>query len=316
MQELTPTRNLLIVQTPDEQDPADWIAVKQRIETAAPDIEVAIANNRNRNSVTARWQVRRPSLVFSPVRLIDFVPRGGTVYCGHVLGKNEQMRRLSAIGVPTPRTEMLSRQTAAAITTSAGFGEYVIVKPNNMNSGVGVRLVRTADLVARYDELTASAHDQLLVEPYIDHSDDNYPSDYRILIMFGQPLYCVYSRWVEKRRPLSEIAADPDGIIASNAHTPDGRARALTKDPEVLSLASRCQAAFPECPVLGVDIIRDSQTGELYVLEVNPHGAVWHLSSPYAKTMDPDHVRQRYAQFNALDRIAELLIEKTRTEAS
>src|SRR5271168_3421310 len=102
MQERTPTRNLVIVQSPPEQDPADWIAIKQRIERNAPDIEVriadniyrksiievgegGIANHRHRNSVTAIWQTRRPSLVFSPVHLVDYVPRGGAVYCGHIL---------------------------------------------------------------------------------------------------------------------------------------------------------------------------------------------------------------------------------------
>ena len=59
MQTPTPTRNLLIVQTSPEQDPSDWIAIKQRIERKAPDKEVRIAQNRNRNSVTARWQVHR-----------------------------------------------------------------------------------------------------------------------------------------------------------------------------------------------------------------------------------------------------------------
>jgi hypothetical protein len=77
----------------------------------------------------------------------------------------------------------------------------------------------------------------------------------------------------------------------------------------------RAHEAFPECPVIGVDIVRDSQSGRLYVLEVNPHGAVWHLSSTLGKKMDPGHVRDLYAQFNALDRAADLLIEKARAEA-
>jgi hypothetical protein len=51
------------------------------------------------------------------------------------------------------------------------------------------------------------------------------------------------------------------------------------------------------------------------VLEVNPHGCVWHLSSTLAKQTDPEHVRARYAQFNALDLAADLLIQKTRTDA-
>lgn len=312
MHRSTPTRNLLIVQTADEQDPADWLAVKERIERDAPDIDVAIANNRNRNSVTARWQVRRPSLVFSPVRLIDFVPRGGKVYSGHVIGKDEQLRRLSSIGILTPKTATLS---AASSVDPAEWGEYVIVKPNNLNSGDGVSLVRTVDLSARYHELTSVARDQFLVEPYIDHSEDGHPADYRILVMFGRALYCVHSRWEQKRQSLPEIAADPQGIIASNSGLMGGHVRAICNDPEIISLAERAHQIFPECPVIGVDIIRDSQSGRLYVLEVNPHGAVWHLSSPLAKTMEPEHVQERYAQFDALNLAADLLIEKTRTEA-
>jgi hypothetical protein len=312
MQNPIRTRNLLIVQTQPEQDPADWIAIKQRVERNAPDIEVAIANNRNRNSVTARWQVRRPSLVFSPVRLIDFIPRGGAVYCGHILGKDEQLRRLSAIGILTPGTAVLS---SASSFDPKEWGDYVIVKPNNLNSGAGVRLVRTTDLSARYAELTAFANDEFLVEPYIDHSEDGYPADYRVLSMFGRALYCVRSRWGNRRPPLAEIAADPLGIIASNNETMGGHIRSICNDSEIISLGQRSHQAFPECPVIGVDIIRETQSGRLYVLEVNPHGAVWHLSSPLAKTMDPEHIRERYVQFNALDLAADLLIQKTRTEA-
>jgi hypothetical protein len=312
MQQPTPTRNLLIVQTTPEQAPSDWIAVKQRIELNAPDIEVAIANNRHRNPVTARWQVRRPSLVFSPVRLIDFVPRGGAVYCGRIMGKDEQLQRLSSIGILTPKTAILS---SASSFDPGEWGDYVIVKPNNMNSGNGVRLVRTVDLSARYDELTAIANDRFLVEPYIDHSEDGYPTAYRVLSMFGRALYCTRNGWGSKRRPLAEIAADPLGIIASNSDTPGGHTHSLCNDPQIISLAERTHEAFPECPVLGVDIIRDIQSGRLYVLEVNPHGAVWHLSSPFSKDADPAYVRSRYAQFNALDLAADLLIRKTRAEA-
>ena len=89
-----------------------------------------------------------------------------------------------------------------------------------------------------------------------------------------------------------------------------GRVRSICDDTEIIALGEHAHQAFPECPLLGVDIIRESQSGRLYVLEVNPHGAVWHLSSPLAKSMDPEHVRKLYAQFNALDRAAEVMIEK------
>lgn len=312
MQEPAPTRNLLIVQTAPEQNPSDWIAIKQRIERSAPDIEVRIADNRNRNSATARWQVRRPSLVFSPVRLIDFVPRGGAVYCGHIIGKDEQLRRLSSIGILTPKTATLSSGISFDPTE---WGDYVIVKPNNLNSGIGVKLVCTIDLPARYKELTAIANDQFLIEPYIDHAEDGYPTEYRVLSLFGRALYCVRNRWGNKRPPLSEIAADPLGVIASNNKTMGGHVRSICHDPEIVSLGQCAHLAFPECPVIGVDIIRDIHSGRLYVLEVNPHGAVWHFSSPFAKDLDPEYIRERYAQFNALDLAADLLIQKTRTDA-
>ena len=312
MQETTPTRNLLIVQTTPEQDPADWIAVKEIIERKAPDIEVRIASNGQRNSTTARWQVKRPSLVFSPVRLIEFSPLGGTVYCGHVLGKDVQIRRLSAIGVPTPRTVVLSSLRSF---DPDEWGEYVIVKPNNSNSGVGITLVRTIDLSARCDELNAANPDQLLVEPYIDHSEDGYPASYRVLSLFGRALYCIGSRWGNQRPPLADIAGDPHGIIASNSSEIGGRTFSLCYAAEIISLGEESHKAFPECPVIGVDIIRDSQSGRLYVLEVNPHGAVWHLSSTLSRKLGPAIVRDLYAQFNALELAADLLIEKTRAEA-
>jgi len=163
--------------------------------------------------------------------------------------------------------------------------------------------------------VTAIANDQFLVEPYIDHSEDGHPTSYRVLSMFGRTLYCLHSRWANKRPPLAEIAADPLGIIASNANTTGGRAYTVCNDLEIISLGESAHQAFPECPVIGVDIIRESQSGRLYVLEVNPHGAVWHLSSTLAKRLDPELVRDLYAQFNALDLAADLLIQKTRTDA-
>jgi hypothetical protein len=311
LQTVEPTRNLLIVQTVHLQDPSDWIAVKQRIERTAPDIEVRIATNGQPNSTTASWQVRRPSLIFSPVVLFGFAPRGGTLYCGYPYDKHEQARRLGLIGVPTPRTETLS---PASSLDPREWGDYVIVKPSRLNNGTGVKLVRTVDVSARFEELTAIAPDRYLVQPFIDHSEDGYPTEYRVLNMFGRALYCARNRWGNRRPPLAEIATDEHGVIASNDKHMGDRVRAICNDLDVVALGERVHRAFPECPVIGVDIIREQQTGRLWVLEANPHGAVWHLSSSLSKT--PEHKQELYAQFNALDRAADLLIQKTRAEAS
>ncbi len=192
----------------------------------------------------------------------------------------------------------------------------MIVKANNLNSGKGVKLVRAIDVSKHYDELTALANDRLLIQPFIDHSENGHPTEYRVLTMFGRVLYCARNRWGNVRPPLADIAADPTGVIASNNKTMGGRVRSICNDAEIIALGERAHAVFPECPLLGVDIIRETQSGRLYVLEVNSHGAVWHLSSQLAKkTMDPEHIRDLYSQFNALDRAADLLIQKTRNDA-
>ena len=85
----------------------------------------------------------------------------------------------------------------------------------------------------------------------------------------------------------------------------------------MLALARRVAAGFPEIPCLGQDILCQTGTGELYILEVNPGGAVWHFSSDFTRRRgDLTYDAARYAQFNALDVVADQLIVKTRTEAS
>jgi len=127
--------------------------------------------------------VRRPSLVFSPLVLINFEPRGGTVYSGRVIHKDEQLRRLSSAGIPTPRTEPL---ISASLINQKEWGDYLVVKPAQIShSGKGGKLVRTMDLSTRYDELSALSDGPILVQPFIDHSEDGFPTEFRVLTMFG-----------------------------------------------------------------------------------------------------------------------------------
>ena len=86
-------RNLLIVHTPTAEDISDFAEIKRRIEQSARDIEVRIATNGARNSVTMRWQVSRPSLIFSPCAIQECRPKGGTIYQGIRFTKLEQIER-------------------------------------------------------------------------------------------------------------------------------------------------------------------------------------------------------------------------------
>jgi hypothetical protein len=308
-----PIRNLLIVHTPDAEDISDFLEVKRRIEQRAQDIEVRIATNGARNSVTMRWQVSRPSLVFSPCAIQEFQPKGGTVYQGVRFTKLEQIERLARQSLPVPPTAELTRDLAP---DPAQWGRYVVAKPLRGGSGQDIRLARTADVAARYAELTRNGARAMMIQPYIEHAENGLPTEYRVLTLFGSVLYAARNSWGMPRRPLDEIACDPSGIIASNDKQ-FGRVRTVWNDAEVIALGERAHAAFPNCAVLGVDVLRDADTGKLYLIEVNPLGYTWHFSSSLAKnTFATDHVRDLYAQFGALDRVAQLLVEKVRAEAA
>jgi glutathione synthase/RimK-type ligase-like ATP-grasp enzyme len=196
------------------------------------------------------------------------------------------------------------------------WGQYAVVKPLRGSMGRNVYLVPTTQVIARYAELTLNETREMVVQPYIEHSENGYPTEYRVLTLFGKVLYSARNSWGMPRRPLEEIAADPNGIIASNdKHF--GRVRTVSTDPDVIRLGERAHMAFPQVPVLGVDVVREAGTGALYAMEVNPAGDTWHLSSLLTKNFfTPEHTQELYAQFNALDRVAQLLIEKTRAEAT
>ena len=181
---------------------------------------------------------------------------------------------------------------------------------NRRREGPGGYLVQTTDLSTRYSELTLNDTRTMVVQPYIEHSEKGCPTSYRVLTLFGRVLYSARNRWAVARQQLEEIAANPNGIIASNDGS-FGRLRTVWNDAEIIALGERAASAFPECPVLGVDVVRDLDTNKLYVLEVNPAGRVWHFSSPLAMNrFTAEYRADLYAQFGALDRIAELLIDR------
>ena len=88
----------------------------------------------------------------------------------------------------------------------------------------------------------------------------------------------------------------------------------LCNDPEILDLARRAHAALPDVPLLGIDIVRDKETGRLYVLETNPGGWTWGLSPATGRTCTisgSDLARQ----FDGVRRAARILVERARLEA-
>jgi glutathione synthase/RimK-type ligase-like ATP-grasp enzyme len=250
--------------------------------------------------------------VFAPCGLYDLRPRGGTVYAARRVPKLEQIERLARQGLPVPHTARLTRDI---VLDPMLWGRHVVAKPQFGIGGANVRLLSVRDVVARYAELTDNDAREMLIQAYIEHSHEGLPTSYRVLTMFGTALYAMRNRWARPRAAIEEIVSDGKGVIASNSDE-QGREQTLWNDPEIVALAERAHSAFPGFPVLGVDVLRDSETAKLYVVEVNPGGATWHFSSPVARAKQtPEFLRQRYQQFDGLERAARLLVDRTRAEA-
>jgi predicted ATP-grasp superfamily ATP-dependent carboligase len=298
-------KNLIIVHTPGAQDVEDFVAVKRLIAERAPEIEVFLVTNDAPQSATRKKAAKRPTLIFSPYYLKDFQPARGKIYAGQILTKLRQVRMLEEAGIPVPHAVFLNEDTRF---DRAKWADHVILKPNVGSRGRGVSLT-LFDRIFEDARRLGWPDTNYLVQTFIDTGP--YPTEYRALTVFGEPVYCNMIT-SQEQRPDLDANLPVDGRIASNSGP---RVSTPCFDEDVLDLARRTFKAFPDVPVQGMDIIRDAHTGQLYVLEVNPGGATWHLSSHLGKRLQERNGYSYYEQFDAMSVVADQLIAVTRREA-
>ncbi|CAM5766116.1 hypothetical protein LMIY3S_01712 [Labrys miyagiensis] len=309
---MEPTRNLILVHSHGWQDIADFEAIRAYVEDIAPDIEVFIVSNAARSSTTRRKAAQRPSLVFSPLRLLDFRPERGRIYEGRVMSKFVEMDRLQAGGLPVPAYEEIRPDTALSPET---YGPYVIVKPAHdlASWGQGVELQRTEDVRYRapsdFPENHPGRSGPMMAQKYIDCG---HAMTCRVLTLFGVPIF-TYLR--EATRPLAL-----EGLRAPYAQEDfmpvnvDLRISS-TRDPDYLALAAAAFEAMPDIALQACDILRDKEGG-LHLLEVNPGGGTWMFSSKFAPAYrEALGVEDLTTEFDAFETCARLLVERTRSEA-
>ena len=305
-------RNLVIVHTPAFQARSDFETIKAKLAERAPDIEVFIADNGSRNSVTRKQAARRPSLIFSPIELREFQPLRGKVYAGQDLTKMEEYRRLSEAGLPIPETVMLQPDTRLDPET---WGPFTVLKPNVGRQGGGIRLVRTRDVIWR-DPFSWPRNDprhgrQLLAQRFIDCG----PSieGHRVHTVFGRIVYSVTG--VSDAPPVERDPAGAEPLDVPVASNSGERHLVMNYREDIFAAARQVAAALPDMASLGMDLICEAATGQIFVLEVNPKGSTWHISSTAGLARQRTSNQDWSAQFGALDIIADALIEVTRREA-
>lgn len=221
----------------------------------------------------------RPSMFFAARPFIQFKPVRGRAFVGVGLTKSEEYRRLAEAGFRIPRTRVLTEHERPDISD---LGPYVVVKPDTGARGATVKIVRSDRVRWKPPEFESDVYEaspNLLVQEFIYTGP--WPISYRVQTLFGEALVCVRVAADHGRPPLPDRYAFAEAgggrtIVASSQRC----SIRLWDDDELVDIAQRAHALFPECANLGVDLVREVPSGDVYILEVNARGGSWLLSTP------------------------------------
>lgn len=290
--------NLILVHQETKQDRADYEEIARRA-----DVDVFIVDTKAPGVADPRFDASAPTLTVSPMPIKKFTPPRGPVCQGFEHPKSEQYKRLSKLALPVPRWAAIDPETAL---DPRDWGPYVVVKPDLGRKGAEIFIKRTGRVRYRAPGF--------LAQQFV--YTGRWPVNYRVVTLFGRALMSwrceadhrfvpLESRWDFKAR----------GGITVVSNKKDSR-YTLAFDAEVIALAERAHAAFPDQPLLGTDIVRDADTGALYVIECNPRGDAWLISSVMGRLIEQANGLDFAAQFGALAIAAETLSRETRRRAA
>ena len=149
--------------------------------------------------------------------------------------------------------------------------------------------------------------DQRVVQEFI--YTGRWPVSHRVTTLFGRAVLCLRIEADRERPPLPGRYEFGGGQnIVSNSK---GCTIVLDEDPEITAFAEAAHlAAFPDVPLLGVDVLREVPGGRCYVLEVNPGGWTWHFSTRSGLRLREELGLDTYGQMGGLERAAEILAEQ------
>jgi hypothetical protein len=327
-----PKRNLILIHRGPEYE-QDFKEIARKVTAIDKDITVY--------SVADSAMAQLPSLAWLwPTLVVAFTPtyrlhvKRGTILKNSQIEKVAQYEIFRKGGIAVPY--MLPFRFGMMLDPLL-FGDFVVIKPMDLNltsQGVGTQLFRRHRLERMeprdfpLDHPIHKARDGYLVQKFIDTGP--HPNYQRIQTIFGNVMYCWRTALTDERTSLDAADTEIERAVIDIKGT-GGKARQLVKEPDVERLAARVHAQFPEIPILGCDVIREVATQSLYVLECNPGGNTWHISSKIGEEsrLDFGNVkangitranqlgrRKLIEQYGAFDVAAKTLVEKTRSHAS
>jgi hypothetical protein len=257
----------------------------------------------------------RPSLSLSLYHVPDRKLLPGRFVTGYFLPKHEEYRRLEAAAIPVPAWTAIEPETRLDPAT---WGPYVVEKPALGVRGANVRIRKTGRVAYADPRSYPVGHfgrdGPMLAQKFVYTGP--WPRSFRVITLFGEVLLCYRQTSTAHGQPLLGRSRfrDTGGInIVSN--TKDMKAE-LADDADIIALAERAhRIAFPECPVLGFDIVRDVETGEVFVLESHTQGS-WLFSGDVGRKMQADNHIDFAGQFGAFEKAAGVLARAARRLAA
>jgi hypothetical protein len=264
------------------------------------------------------WQLPTMTVSFGPTG--RFNPPRGPVFVNRPVSKLDQASRLAAAGIPTPRTAPFK----FGMPLDPGvWGDFVVLKPASLrltSKSEGIYLFRTERLnTLRATDLTPrhmARQAQMLVQRFVDTGEK--PAKQRITTLFGEPFHWAYSANRSARPPLTSSDELLDAASISTSASGDRDWSYEVPSDDMINLARQVGAAFPNIPLLGLDLLRCHATGQAYVLEINAGGNVWHYSSRMAaaeRVAHPENFPTPEFKKWSFEKAADILITKAISDA-
>jgi glutathione synthase/RimK-type ligase-like ATP-grasp enzyme len=195
------------------------------------------------------------------------------------------------------------------------WGPYVVEKPSSGMKGAYVRVRRTGRVRYRTPESLPEdypdRHAPMIAQRFVYTGE--WPASTRVYTVFGETMVCHRQVTRTRGNPLTERWGFSKGGIIVVSNTRD-REIELVKDQEAIALAERAhRTAFPDVPTLAFDIVRDIDSGELFVLECHPAGH-W-IGRDFIRQSETTSNVDFNAQFDAVNKTARVLARETRKRA-
>ncbi len=310
-------KTLMLVARKRRGHDSDFPIIAGWIRRMAPEIEPVLVRDFPLSALHP-LALLRPTLSVCFDSLRRMRPLRGTVCQNKLLPKSEEYRRLEALDIPIPNWCLLQPNAQPDLSE---FDKYVVVKPDVGSRGADVKIKRRSRVrwtPPKTDRAAKLGNNDKIVQQFI--YTGKWPTSYRATTLFGKVLFA----WkVEASRERRELRSHDgfgegghDGGGLSIASSGSGSRFTLCDETDVLALGQQAHAALPDHPLLGIDMVRDANTGKLYVVELNSCGTVWHFSSQTGKSIQRDNQIDFATQFDGLRLAAEALVGEVHRRAA